>query len=62
MVLSWKQKHSIFDIHYNNHPFPDRFYIEMLTVFTLLLIKIEIKPHLKTLISPTCYNINSSNY
>ena len=62
MVLTWKQKHSMFDIHSNNRPFRDQFYKEILTFFTLLLIKIEIKPHIKTLISPTCNNINSSNY
>ena len=51
-----------FDNHSNNCPFRDQFYKENVDFFTLLLIKIEIKPHIKTLISPTCYNINSSNY
>ena len=37
-------------------------FIKNVDFFTLLLIKIEIKSHIKTLISPTCYSINSSNY
>ena len=61
-MLSWKQRCSIFDIHSNIHPFRDQFNKEMLIFFTLLLIEIELKPHIKTSISLTCYSINSSNY
>ena len=61
--MSWKQICSTFDIHSNILPFRDQFYKEMLIFFfTLLLIEIEIKPHIKASISPTCYSINSSNY
>ena len=60
-MLSFKQSCSMFYIHSNTHPFRDQFYKEMF-FFTLLLIEIEIKPHIKTSISLTCYSINSSNY
>ena len=62
MMLSWKQRCSIFDIHSNIHPFCDQFDNEMLIFFTLSSIEIEIKSHIKTSISPTCFSINSSNY
>ena len=64
MILSWKQRCSIFDIHSNIHPFRDKFYKEILIFFffTLLLTAIVIKPHIKTPISSTCYSKNSSNY
>ena len=61
-MLSWKQICSIFDIHSNIHPFGDQFYKEMMIFFTLLLIEFAINPHIKTLISPTCYSKNSSNH
>ena len=38
MMLSWKQRCSIFDMHSNIHPFRDQFYKEILIFFTLLLI------------------------
>ena len=36
--------------------------IKKCCIFTLLLIEIKTKPHIKTPICPTCYNINSSIY
>ena len=53
----------IFDIQSYIYHFLDEFYKEMLIyLFTLLVIEIEIKPHIKTSISPKSYSINSSNY
>ena len=61
-MLLWKQRCSIFDIHSNIPLFRDQLYKEMLIFFTLLLIEIEIKPHIKTSISPSCNSINKRNY
>ena len=36
MVLSWKQKRSIFYIYSNNRPFHDQFYKEMLTFYFVI--------------------------
>ena len=62
VYLTWKQRCSFFDYHWNAHLFLEKFYKEMLVSFTLLLIEIKIKPHIDINKSYTSKSINLSNY